>query len=82
MQPRWPLEETLLLFLLLDREVAIVDKASSNLAKLDKEFNNIVDWDEVSDHHLNKKSIGQIKAKICNMLKYVGVYDRNKKELV
>ena len=72
-KPRWKFEETLLLFLLLDRKV--ID--SSNATILQTEFNCIVTLKELSNHNLNKKSVKQIESKIMNMLTYVNIYDRN-----
>ena len=73
---RWSKEETMLLFLLLNRQVSKEDNTPSNVARIRKRFNVIVNLQELSQHLLDKKSLGQIRGKIINMVKYVGMYNR------
>ena len=75
-QPRWKIEETLLLFFLLDREVLEYDLEAPNIKEIQKRYNVIAGMEELSQHTLNQKTIRQIHGKISNMLKYVGTYNR------
>ena len=77
-KPRWTFQESLLLFLLMDRKVSNDAKSSTILADLQTRFNDIVYLKDVSQNSLNKKSIGQIESKITNLLRYVSIYDRNR----
>ena len=79
-KPRWLLEESLMLFLLLNRKVSIEDKFPSNVGRLQKEFNILVKLEEVSQYNMNKKSFGQLEGKIQNFLQYLNIYDRDSKE--
>ena len=76
-RPRWLLEESLLLFILLNREVSVDDLIPSNIERLQRDFNIIVNLKEVSQHKLHSKSVGQLKGKIRNFLQYLNIYDRD-----
>ena len=73
--PRWTIQEALLLFMLLDRKVEGDKISSSKLMELRKRFCIIANL--VKSSQLKRKSVGQIRGKFFNMKKYVGIYNRN-----
>ena len=80
-EPKWSLEESLLLWILLERNVLASDIFPSNVGRLQKEFNFLTNSiQEFSIHSLNKKSFGQMEGKIRNFLQYIDTYNREEQK--